>query len=80
MYEIKLRCYKLKRDLCTLMLFTDKKKHIHVFSDYPAEAVSPGSKYLSLKTLESLNQLFTASQQIQDWLTECAKVRYSNAY
>ena len=44
------------------------------FSDFPAEYVTPGSKYLSAKTFESLNELFTASQEIQDWLTECAKV------
>ena len=44
------------------------------FSEFPEESVSPGSKYLSKKTFESLNELFTASQEIQDWLTECAKV------
>merc|ERR1719403_638827 len=30
------------------------------------------SKYLATKTFESLNVLFEASQEIQDWLTECA--------
>ena len=36
--------------------------------------MEPGSKYLSKKTFESLNEMFEASQEIQDWLTECAQV------
>ncbi len=46
------------------------------FSEFPADFVTPGSKYLSAKTFESLNELFTASQEIQDWLTECARVSF----
>merc|ERR1712059_147144 len=38
------------------------------------EHVDVGSKYLTKKTFESLNEMFTASQEIQDWLAECAKV------
>ena len=34
--------------------------------------VEASSKYLATKTFESLNVLFEASQEIQDWLTECA--------
>jgi len=37
-------------------------------------SVDQGSKYLSKKTFESLNELFTSSQVMQDWLTECASV------
>jgi len=48
-------------------------KQLKDISEFPEEFVSPGSKYLSKKTFESLNELFTASQEIQDWLTECAK-------
>ena len=33
-----------------------------------------GGKYLARYTFESLNELFTASQQLQEWLTDCAKV------
>ena len=36
--------------------------------------VEASSKYLAGKTFESLNELFTASQEIQSWLTECAGV------
>jgi DNA-directed RNA polymerase len=45
------------------------------FSEFPAEHVDASSKYLAKKTFESLNEMFTASQEIQDWLTQCAKVR-----
>jgi DNA-directed RNA polymerase len=44
------------------------------FSEFPAEHVDASSKYLAKKTFESLNEMFTASQEIQDWLTQCAKV------
>jgi len=40
----------------------------------PLDVVGPGSKYLSKKTFESLNELFEASQEIQEWLTKCAVV------
>jgi DNA-directed RNA polymerase len=58
-------------------LFT--KRHVNErmidFSEFPAEHVDASSKYLAKKTFESLNEMFTASQEIQDWLTQCAKVR-----
>ncbi|QQP56671.1 DNA-directed RNA polymerase [Caligus rogercresseyi] len=42
--------------------------------EFPVENVEEGSKYLALKTFDSLNELFTASQEIQLWLTEAATV------
>lgn len=41
---------------------------------FPRDHVDTSSKYLARKTFESLNEMFTASQEIQDWLTQCAKV------
>merc|ERR1719233_2184015 len=49
-------------------------KKLSDISDFPSEHVGDGSKYLSKKTFESLNELFLSSQKIQDWLTECTKV------
>ncbi|CAB4055474.1 POLRMT [Lepeophtheirus salmonis] len=42
--------------------------------DFPSEYVEEASKYLAVKTFDSLNELFTASQEIQLWLTESATV------
>ncbi len=42
--------------------------------EFPVERVEEASKYLADKTFESLNEMFTASQKIQAWLTECAKI------
>jgi len=49
-------------------------KQLKYTDDFPVELVDQASKYLSAKTFESLNEMFTASQEIQDWLTECAMV------
>jgi len=49
-------------------------KKLSDISEFPMEHVGEGSRYLSKKTFESLNELFISSQKIQDWLTECAKV------
>lgn len=42
--------------------------------NFPQESKEIASKYLAKKTFESLNEMFTASQEIQAWLTECAHV------
>lgn len=42
--------------------------------EFPTHMVDQGSKYLANKTFESLNEMFTSSQEIQEWFTECAKV------
>lgn len=49
-------------------------KQLKDTEDFPVELVDTASKYLSYKTFESLNEMFTASQEIQDWFTECAWV------
>lgn len=40
-------------------------KQLKANSAFPLEQVDPASKYLAKKTFESLNELFTASQEIQ---------------
>ena len=50
------------------------RKQLKDIDEFNLEVVEQASKYLSQKTFESLNELFTASQAIQDWLTECAGV------
>merc|ERR1711874_613296 len=49
-------------------------KQLKVMSGFNLVNVDSGSKYLAAKTFESLNELFTSSQVIQDWLTQCAQV------
>lgn len=49
-------------------------KQLKDTDDFPLELVDQASKYLSSKTFESLNEMFTASQEIQDWFNECAQV------
>ena len=66
--------FKIKINLISIQLIMITICTNDIFSEFPEESVSSGSKYLSKKTFESLNELFTASQEIQDWLTECAKV------
>ena len=41
---------------------------------FPLDKVGPASVYLASKTFESLNEIFSSSQAIQAWLTECANV------
>ena len=56
------------------------RKQLKDIDDFPMDRLDEASKYLAKKTFESLNELFTASQDIQDWLTECANVisKYGN--
>jgi len=49
-------------------------KQLKNTEDFPVALVDQASKYLSNKTFESLNEMFTASQEIQSWFTECAKI------
>jgi len=49
-------------------------KQLKNTDDFPVGLVPQASKYLSHKTFESLNEMFTASQGIQSWFTECAKI------
>ena len=47
-------------------------KQLKDIDDYPQEHVNSGAAYLAQKTFESLNEMFTSSQEIQTWFTECA--------
>ena len=49
-------------------------KQLKDIDDYPKELVKEGANYLAVKTFESLNEMFTSSQAIQAWFTECATV------
>ena len=50
------------------------RKQLKEFDEFPLHQLEDASKYLAKKTFESLNEMFTSSQIIQDWLTECANV------
>ena len=47
-------------------------KQLKDFDDFPKDKVNAGSFYLAEKTFESLNDMFTSSQAIQNWFTQCA--------
>jgi len=49
-------------------------KQLKNTDEFPLDMVDHASKYLTQKTFESLNEMFTASQEIQDWLTACANI------
>ena len=49
-------------------------RQLEDLDDFPQEMREVASKYLAKKTFESLNEMFTASQEIQSWFTECANV------
>lgn len=49
-------------------------KQLKNINDFPFDMVSSASSYLADKTFESLNEMFTSSQAIQSWFTECANV------
>jgi len=55
-------------------------KQLKDLPDYPMDHVDLASKYLSHKTFESLNEMFTASQEIQNWFTECAMIISKDCY
>lgn len=42
--------------------------------NFPKEWVWPASTYLTVKTFESLREMFTSTREIQDWFTECARL------
>jgi len=49
-------------------------RQLNNIPDFPAEHVWQGSFYLVTRTFLSLQQMFTAAKEIQDWFTECARV------
>ncbi|XP_076057665.1 mitochondrial RNA polymerase [Oratosquilla oratoria] len=50
------------------------EKQLKALEDFPVEQRWAASQYLVRKTFLSLEQMFTATKEIQDWLTECARM------
>uniref|UniRef100_A0A1L8DGQ1 DNA-directed RNA polymerase n=2 Tax=Nyssomyia neivai TaxID=330878 RepID=A0A1L8DGQ1_9DIPT len=50
--------------------------------DFPKDFVWQASSYLTVKTFESLREMFKSAREIQDWFTHCARlistVRFQN--
>ena len=49
-------------------------KQLKNIDEFPKEWVWPASSYLTAKTFESLREMFSSAKEIQDWLTECARL------
>merc|ERR1712142_910502 len=49
------------------------EKQLKALDDFPADKRFGGASYLCAKTFESLEQMFTSTKEIQDWLTESAR-------
>jgi len=49
-------------------------KQLKDIPDFPKDATFPASFYIVQKTFSSLQEMFTATREIQDWFTECAKL------
>lgn len=49
-------------------------KQLRDLDDFPQEHCWPAAHYLVQKTFLSLQQMFTATREIQDWFTDCAKM------
>lgn len=49
-------------------------KQLKDIDDFPQDWVWPASTYLVQKTFDSLQEMFTSTKEIQDWLTDCARL------
>ncbi|CAG9788852.1 unnamed protein product [Diatraea saccharalis] len=49
-------------------------KQLKDIDDFPKEHVWACSQYLTVKTFDSLREMFTSTKLIQDWFTDCAKL------
>ncbi|XP_013189813.2 DNA-directed RNA polymerase, mitochondrial isoform X1 [Amyelois transitella] len=49
-------------------------KQLKDIDEFPKEHVWSCSQYLTTKTFDSLQEMFTSTKLIQDWFTDCAKV------
>lgn len=49
-------------------------KQLKDIDDFPQDWVWPASTYLTQKTFESLQEMFKSTKEIQDWLTDCARL------
>nr|XP_027227508.1 DNA-directed RNA polymerase, mitochondrial-like [Penaeus vannamei] len=50
------------------------EKQLKALDDFPMDQRWAASQYLVHKTFHSLEKMFTATKEIQDWFTECARV------
>ncbi|GAB6031856.1 hypothetical protein CHUAL_010254 [Chamberlinius hualienensis] len=48
-------------------------RQLKAIPDFPAEKHWEASMYLVQKTFQSLQKMFTATKEIQDWFTDCAR-------
>ncbi|XP_037024700.1 DNA-directed RNA polymerase, mitochondrial isoform X1 [Bradysia coprophila] len=48
-------------------------KQLKAIDSFPKESVFAASQYLTMKTFESLSEMFTSTKQIQDWFTQSAR-------
>lgn len=48
-------------------------KQLKAIDSFPKESVWAASTYLTMKTFESLSEMFTSTKQIQDWFTRSAR-------
>lgn len=48
-------------------------KQLKDIDDFPQDFVWQASTYLTVKTFESLREMFTSTKEIQDWFTGCAR-------
>lgn len=49
-------------------------KQLKAIDAFPKESIWAASGYLTTKTFESLREMFTSTKEIQDWLTNCARL------
>lgn len=47
-------------------------KQLKALDNFPSRKVQAGALYLTERTFDSLNEMFTSSQAIQAWFTDCA--------
>lgn len=49
-------------------------KQLKNIEEFPKQWIWPASSYLTSKTFDSLREMFSSAKEIQDWLTECARL------
>lgn len=49
-------------------------KQLKNIDEFPDQWVWSASNYITAKTFESLREMFSSAKEIQDWLTECARL------
>ncbi len=48
------------------------RSKLELYPNLTEETIKQASSYLASKTFQSIRQLFTSAQEIQDWLSQCA--------